>query len=406
MVDVMGGPLEGWRVLDLTQGITGPYVTKLCSDYGADVIKVERPGIGDVSRRIGPFPGDDPHLEKSGMFLTLNTGKRGVTLDLRTRTGRELLLGLAGRCDLVIESYRPGTLERFGLPPERFASASPSAALVRISNFGQTGPMREFEADDLIEYAAAGVLQITGFPDRGPVALGLYTPLFLAGAICAPLALGAMGAARRDLQHEVLDFSIQEGLAGSMDRGGPNLVSYQYTGSLMHERLAVRRFTALPSGVYRCADGYVQVTTSVTWFGRFCRVVGRPEWITDERMTSNLNNPDVIGAEIEAAFLDWLKPLTKQQAMEEAQAAGWPLSALNTPADVLRDPHMRERGFFVTVEHPAAAQVVLPGLALRFSGTPGEVRRAPLLGEHNVQVFGELGYTPPEVAALRAQNVI
>src|SRR5271156_4134608 len=107
----MGGPLEGWRVLDLSQGIAGPYVTKLYSDYGADVVKVERPGAGDVSRRIGPFPGDDPHLEKSGMFLTLNTGKRGVTLDLRTRTGRELLLEQARRCDLVIESYRPGTLE-------------------------------------------------------------------------------------------------------------------------------------------------------------------------------------------------------------------------------------------------------------------------------------------------------
>ena len=299
----MGGPLEGWKILDLTQGIAGPYVTKLCSDYGADVIKVERPGIGDVSRRIGPFPGDDPHPEKSGMFLTLNTGKRGVTLDLRTRTGRELLLGLAGTCDLIVESYRPGTLERFGLPPGRFAAASPSAALVRISNFGQTGPMREFEADDLIEYAAGGVLQISGLPDREPVALGLYTPLFLAGAICAPLALGAMWAARRDGQQEALDFSIQEGLAGSMDRGGPNLVSYQYNGSLMRERRAPDvRPNALPGGVYRCADGYVQVATQVAWFGRFCRVVGRPEWITDERMTSNLNNPDVIGAEVEAAF--------------------------------------------------------------------------------------------------------
>ena len=405
-VDVMGGPLEGWRVLDFTQGIAGPYVTKLYSDYGAEVIKVERPGIGDVSRRIGPFPRDDPHPEKSGMFLTLNTGKRGVTLDLTTRTGRELVLELASTCDLVIESYRPGTLERLGLPPGRFAEVNPSAALVRISNFGQAGPMREFEADVLIEYGAAGILQISGLPDRGPVALGIYTPLFLAGAICAPLALGAMRAARRDGQQEVVDFSIQEGLAGSMDRGGPNLMAYQYTGALASVRRAPGPRTALPAGVYRCADGYITVATSVNWFGRFCRVVGRPEWLTDERMTSNLNNPDVIGAEVEAAFLDWLRPRTKQQAMEEAQAAGWPLSALNTPADVLRDPHMRERGFFVTVEHPAAGPVVLPGLALRFYGTPGELSRPPLLGEHNVQVFGELGYTPPEVAALRAQNVM
>ena len=401
----MSGPLEGWRVLDLSQGVAGPYVTKLCSDYGADVIKVERPGLGDVSRRIGPFPRDDPHAEKSGMFLTLNTGKRGVTLDLSTRTGRELLLQLAGRADLIVESYRPGTLERFGLGPERLGQAGP-AALVRISNFGQTGPRRDFAADDLIEYAAAGILQITGEPDREPVALGLFTPLFLAGAICAPLALGAMRAAHRDRKQEVVDFSIQEALAGSMDRGGPNLVSYQYTGSLMFERRALSLNSALPNGVFECADGYIQTSTQVTWFRRVFRVIGKPEWITDERITSNLNNPEVIGGEVEAAFLAWLRPLTKQEAMEQAQAQGWPLSALNTPADVLRDPHMRERGFFVTVDHPEAGSLELPGLALRFYSTPGELRRPPLLGEHNAEIFGELGYTPPEVAALRTQNVI
>jgi crotonobetainyl-CoA:carnitine CoA-transferase CaiB-like acyl-CoA transferase len=402
----MGGPLEGWKVLDLTQGITGPYVTKLCSDYGADVIKVERPGFGDVSRRIGPFPGDNPHAEKSGMYLTLNTGKRSVTLDLSTRTGQELLLQLAARADLIVESYRPGTLEGWGLSAERLAQAGP-AALVRISNFGQTGPMRDFDADDLIEYAASGILQVTGLPDRGPVALGLFTPLFLAGGICAPLALGAMRAAHRDKAQEVVDFSIQESLAGSMDRGGPNLVSYQYSGSLMIERRdADVMGTPLPNGVYPCADGYIQVTTQPIWFNRFCRVIGKPEWIGDEHFTANLNNAEVIGAEVDAAFQEWLKPLTKQHAMEQAQGQGWPLSALNTPADVMRDPHMRERGFFVTVDHPEAGSIELPGLFMRFYSTPGELRRPPLLGEHNVEIFGELGYTPPEVAALRTQNVI
>jgi crotonobetainyl-CoA:carnitine CoA-transferase CaiB-like acyl-CoA transferase len=401
----MSGPLEGWKVLDLSQGITGPYVTKLCSDYGADVIKVERPGFGDVSRRIGPFPGDDPHAEKSGMYLTLNTGKRSVTLDLSTRTGQELLLQLAARADLIVESYRPGTLEGWGLSAERLAQAGP-AALVRISNFGQTGPMRDFDADDLIEYAASGILQVTGLPDRGPVALGLFTPLFLAGGICAPLALGAMRAAHRDKAQEVVDFSIQESLAGSMDRGAPNLVSYQYSGSLMIERRADVLRSALPNWVFPCADGYIQTTTQVTWYRRVFRVIGRPEWIDDERFTANLNNPDEIAAEVEAAFLAWLKPLTKQEAMEQAQAQGWPLSAMNTPGDALRDPHMRERGFFVGVDHPETGSIELPGLAMRFYSTPGELRRPPLLGEHNVEIFGELGYTPPEVAALRTQNVI
>jgi formyl-CoA transferase/CoA:oxalate CoA-transferase len=402
----MSGPLEGWSVLDLTQGIAGPYVTKLYSDYGADVMKVERPGLGDPTRRIGPFPGDDPHPEKSGMFLTLNTGKRSVTLDLQTRSGREILLQLAAAADVVVESFRAGTLERLDLAPERFAKANPSAALVRVSNFGQTGPMRDFEADDLIEYAASGILQVSGEPDREPVALGIYTPLFLAGAICAPMALGAMRASKRDGEQEVVDFSIHESLAGSMDRGGPNLVSYQYSGALMIERRERVLINALPNGVFPCADGYIQVTTQINWFNRFCRVIGRPEWATDERMLTHLNDPLEIGGEIEAAFYEWLLPRTKQQAMEEAQAAGWPLSALNTPADVVQDPHFRERGFFAALDHPQAGVVELPGLAVRFGATPGEMRRAPLLGEHNTEVLSGLGYAPPEIAALRTQGVI
>jgi crotonobetainyl-CoA:carnitine CoA-transferase CaiB-like acyl-CoA transferase len=220
------------------------------------------------------------------------------------------------------------------------------------------------------------------------------------------MTLAAMLASRRDAQQEVVDFSIQEGLAGSMDRGGPNLVSYQYTGTLMVARRERVLINALPNGVFPCADGYIQVTTQTNWFSRFCRVIGHPEWATDERMLTHLNDPLEIGTEIEMAFYEWLLPRTKQQAMEEAQAAGWPLSALNTPADVVRDPHFRERGFFAAIEHPEAGKIELPGLALRFMGTPGEVRPPPLLGEHNLEVLGELGYEPSEVAALRAQGVI
>jgi crotonobetainyl-CoA:carnitine CoA-transferase CaiB-like acyl-CoA transferase len=402
----MSGPLEGWRVLDLTQGIAGPYATKLCSDFGADVIKVERPGRGDLARRLGPFPGDNPDAERSGMHLELNSGKRSVTLDLSTATGRTILLQLAARADLVVESFRAGTLERLDLAPERFAEANPASALVRISNYGQTGPQRDWDADDLLLYAACGILQVTGEPDREPVAIGLYAPLFLAGGIAAAHALGALRAAHRDRQQEVVDVSLHETLTGSMDRGGPNLVSFQYTGSLMVERRERVLISALPNGVFPAADGYIQCTTQVNWFDRFCRVIGKPEWITDPRMTANLNNPLEIGGEIEAAFYEWLLVRTKQQAMEEAQAEGWPLSALNTPADVFRDPHFAARDFFQQVPHPLGGTTTLPGLAVRFMDTPGELRRAPLLGEHNLEVLGELGYAAREVAALRTQGVI
>lgn len=168
----MPGPLEGIRVLDLTQGIAGPYATKLCSDYGADVVKIEHPQRGDIARRLGPFPTDEPHSERSGMFLELNTGKQSVTLDLSTASGRGILLRLAAAADVIVESFRPGTLERLGLGPEVLHEANPRAALVRISNFGQTGPYRDFRADDMLLYAMGGVLAVTAVEGRDPVESG------------------------------------------------------------------------------------------------------------------------------------------------------------------------------------------------------------------------------------------
>ena len=181
----MSGPLLGIRVLDLTQGVAGPYATKLLSDYGADVIKIERPGGGDPTRRVGPFPGDRPHPDRSGLFFELNSGKRSVTLNLATATGRRMLQRLTANVDLVIESFRPGTLALLGLDAERLEAIQPAATLVQLSNFGQDGPYRDFELDDLGAYAMGGVLSLTGAEGREPARIGLYAPLFLAGGVLA-----------------------------------------------------------------------------------------------------------------------------------------------------------------------------------------------------------------------------
>jgi crotonobetainyl-CoA:carnitine CoA-transferase CaiB-like acyl-CoA transferase len=402
----MSGPLAGARVLDLTQGVAGPYATKLFSDYGAEVLKIERPGAGDPSRGIGPFPDDTPNPEASGMFLHLNTGKQSVTLNLKTATGRRLLLRLAAEADLILESFRPGTLERLGIGPDVLAEASPTAALVRISSFGQDGPYRDFEADDMLLYAAGGVMQVTGDPDRAPLKLGLYTPLFLAGVVSAGMAMGALRSSMRDQRGERVEISIHEILTASMDRGGPNIVAYQYSGSLMIERVKNVRYSALPNGVFPCADGYVQVATQPAWFPRMCRAMDRPDLMEDERITSNLYNPD-FAPEIEAIFYPWVLSHTKQQVMEIAQAEGWPVCAMNTVDDAYRDPGYRARDFFAKVDHPATGALEYPGLPVRFRGTPGEIRRAPLLGEHTSDVLTKrLGYTPEEVAILRQRDVI
>jgi crotonobetainyl-CoA:carnitine CoA-transferase CaiB-like acyl-CoA transferase len=370
------------------------------------VIKVERPGVGDVARRLGPFPNDEPHHERGGMFLELNTGKRGVTLNLKTATGRGILHRLAAGVDLVIESFRPGTLARLGLDSETLAGINPRATLVSISSFGQSGPYRDLEADDLLAYALSGVLWVTGDEEHGPLKIGVYAPLFLAGSIAAAMTFGALLGARRSGMGERVDISIMSVLAASMDRAAPNLMAHAYTGDLMVRRSRARRASALPAGVYPCADGFVQVMAQAAWWDRFCRTIDRPDLIDDPKLRGNLFDP-ALAEEVDALFLPWLMQRTKQQVMEKAQANGLAISAINTMADVFRDPHLRARGFITRLDHPAAGPLEYPGLPFRMYDTPGELRRAPLLGEHTVEVLTErLGYSRPDLVILRERNVI
>jgi crotonobetainyl-CoA:carnitine CoA-transferase CaiB-like acyl-CoA transferase len=400
------GPLHGIVVLDLTQGVAGPYATKYYSDYGAEVIKIERPGLGDPARRLGPFVGDVPHRETSGMFLHLNTGKRSVTLDLKTESGRRILRRLAAQADIVFESFRPGTLARLGLDSDALYEANLRATLVQLSNFGQTGPYRDFDADDMLAFAMGGVFRVQGDPEREPVKLGLFTPLFIVGVVAAAFSLGAFLGSRRDGVGERVDISMMEMLAASMDRGAPNLVAYQYTGSLSTTREKAAQLNALPNGIYPCKDGYVHINAQVAWWPRLCRTIGRPDLIDDPRYADHMNDFDAI-PEFEALVYPWLLERTKQEIMETAQAEGLPISALNSMEDVFRDPHLRAREFFRAIEHPVAGVLEHAGPPFRMFGTPATIRRAPLLGEHTSQVLRErLGYTPEQVALLRQANVI
>ena len=399
------GPLTGIRILDLTQGVAGPYCTKLFSDHGAEVIKVERPGRGDPARRYGPFPGDVPNPERSGMFLELNTGKLSVGLNLKTATGRQIALRLAAEADLVVESFRPGTIERLGLGDQALRAASPRTSLVQISNFGQTGPYRDFEADDLLEYAMGGVLSVTAIEGREPVKLGIYAPLFLAGGICASFAFGAFTGARRTNRGERVDISLMEVLASSMDRGGTNLLSAEYSGALGHP-LPSQITSAPPSGAYPCKDGYIHINISIRWWDRLCRLLDRPELATDPQYTERLDDP-TFRTEIDELFLPWVLERTKQEAMLEAQAHGLGAAAINSMEDVARDPHLRARDFFQTLDHPAAGPLEYLGLPFQMLGTPGELRPAPLLGQHTSEILTErLGYSREEVVILRQRNVV
>ena len=404
------GALEGLRILDLTQGVAGPYCTKLLSDYGADVLKIERPEGGDPARRAGPFPDDEPHPERSGLFLDLNTGKRSVTLNLKTESGQRILRRLAADSDAVVENFRPGTLARLGLSDEQLAELNPAAALVSISNFGQHGPYRDFEADDMLLYAMGGGLAITAYPGREPSRPWLYAPLFLAGAMSASYSLGAITSSVRFGEGERVDLSIQEILASSLDRASQNLMAYSYGGELFVTEDCNLRASAFPNGVYGgqlpCKDGYVNFLCYPYWWDRFCRMVGREDLIDDTSYSDNLLDP-AFGPQLDALIYPWLLERTKIEVMDAAQAQGVPVAALNTTADLFADRQLRARGYFVELDHPETGPREYPGAQFKMSETPASIRRAPLLGEHTMEVLTEqLGYTPEDVSILRQRNVV
>ena len=404
------GALEGLRILDLTQGVAGPYCTKLLSDYGAGVLKIERPEGGDPARRAGPFPDDEPHPERGGLFLDLNTGKRSVTLNLKTESGQRILRRLAADSDAVVENFRPGTLARLGLSDEQLAEANPATALVSISNFGQHGPYRDFEADDMLLYAMGGGLAITAYPGREPTRPWLYAPLFLAGAMSASYSLGAITSSVRFGEGERVDLSIQEILASSLDRASQNLMAYSYGGELFVTEDCNLRASAFPNGVYGgqlpCKDGYVNFLCYPYWWDRFCRMVGREDLIDDSSYSDNLLDP-AFGPQIDALIYPWLLERTKIEVMDAAQAQGVPVAALNTTADLFADRQLRARGYFIELDHPETGPREYPGAQFKMSETPASIRRAPLLGEHTLEVLTkQLGYTPEDVSILRQRNVV
>jgi len=399
------GLLDGVVVVDLSQDVAGPYATKLLADHGADVIKIE-PLTGDPSRRLGPFPGDVPHPERSGVFLVLNTSKRSMTLDVETATGRKIVGELAERADILVESFPPGTMERMGIGYPDLAARNPRLVMTSITPFGQDGPYAGFAADEMTVYAASGVMSVTGIDSRQPLKLGDYATLSLGGAsACAATLAAFFGAAHGGIGGQHVDFSLQESQAASMDRGGTNLAAAALTGDLFFERALSFSLSIIPTGNYTASDGYVHMTAMPTWWNRFTNMMDRPDMRDDPEFLANLFNPEKKG-EVDAAFIPWLLEHDKQWIMQKGQQEGFAITAINTMAEVFADPHLRHRGFFETLDHPATGPLEYPGPPFRPSLTPRTMRRAPLLGEHTVEILGELGYEASDTVILRERGVI
>ncbi len=398
--------LSDMKVIDLTQYIAGPACTKLLADYGADVIKIERPGTGDGARSMGPFYHDEPDLEKSGLFLYLNINKRGVTLDLKSAQGKEILLEMVKRADVVVENFKPGVMERLGLSYEDMEKVNPKLVMTSISNFGQTGPYRDYKLTELMAFGMGGPMQSSGEGDREPVKYGGTPSIYHSGAVGAMSTVVAYYGMRRHDLGEHVDISIMETQAGTIDRRLTSLVSYQYNG-----RITPRGATAgggIASGYFPCADGYVMFAAGGPRLERVTAMLGNPPELMDPKFyTPEAQRDPDIKDEYDAVFLGWCMEHTKQEIFALGQKFRNICSAMYTIDEVFDDPQVKYREFMVEIDHPITGKLKYPGRPFLMEETPWMLHRpAPTLGQHNQEVYSELGYATEDLGKLREIGVI
>jgi crotonobetainyl-CoA:carnitine CoA-transferase CaiB-like acyl-CoA transferase len=397
--------LSDVRVLDLTHHLAGPYCTKLLADYGADVIKVERPGSGDVARSMGPFFRDQPHIEKSGLFLYLNTNKRSITLNLKTETGRNILEKLASRAEIVVESFSPRVMPSLGLDYETLERINPKLVMTSISNFGQTGPYRNFKASDIIEYGMGGEMCSTGWPDRYPLKLGGTVVLFSASLVAAAATMGAFYGSRYRGMGQHVDVSIMETQMGTVDRRAPSLIAYQYCNDINLRSPPAGFGLELVPPFNPCADGYFNCTVGIVFWDRLVRMLGDPRF-EDSRYSPPWSDA-ALKAEFDETWIPWCMERSKGEIAQTMQDAEIVCTPINDASDVLADPQLAEREFMVEIDHPSTDRIKYPGAPFKMSETPWRVtRRAPMLGEHNDEVYGDLGYSKDDLMMLSEANVI
>ncbi len=389
-------------VLDLGEGIAAPYCARLLGAYGADVIKVEPPGRGDSARAHGPFPGDEPHPEMSGLYLYLNTNKRGVALDISTGTGRDLLLELVRRADVVVEGHPPGYLDSLGLGYTDLAAVNPRIVLSSITGFGQTGPHAGYADTEIVTAATSGQLYIQGDRGREPLKTG-GTPFAYTAGIHAVLgtmtAVWARDATGRG-QH--VDVSAQESAAHFLQQ---STTWYTYLG-VVQTRIGSRMPFGHPFTILPCKDGYIAATVLPQWIDTIGLLIEQPDLANDPRFLTPqdcIENAD----DMDELMMRWTMRLTRDEIVERAQALRMAFDHVYTTEEMLEDPQYRHRGHFVNVEHPTVGPIAFPGAPFIMSDSPVVLTRAPRLGEHTDSVLaGRLGLGDGDIARLRDQGVI
>ena len=374
----------------LTRNVAGPFATKLLADFGADVLKLEPPG-GDPARQFGPFPGDEPHPERSGLFLHLNTNKRSAVLDPSTPEGAATIRRLAAEADVLVEDYAPGEAAAWGWDPAALAAAHPRLVVASITPYGQTGPYRDYRGSELTLQAIGGPLHQTGNRDREPARLAGHFAQYHAGLSAALAILLTRFRVERGGLGDYIDLSVYECQAGCRDRRAIHLTAASYHGvSPQRANAEVRRMGA---GIRPCVDGYVNIMGAGTRLPRLLKLIGREDLLGRPEMAAPaMLMPPAFMEEVEQSYAEYLARTPKIEAVADAQAHGLLAGAVMTVADLFRDPHYRAREYWETIDHPETGPIEYPGRPFRMSASPRPLpRRAPLLGEHDSDLTSPWG---------------
>ncbi len=393
------GALAGLRVLDLTRVLAGPFCTMMMADMGAEVIKIEEPRKGDDSRSFAPFKNGE-----SSYFMNLNRNKRGVTLNLKGK-GRDIFLELVKQADIVIENYRPGTMEKLGLGYEDLKKVNPRIIYGAISGFGHNGPFSRRPGYDIIGQAMGGLMSTTGWPDSGPTRTGTAISDVLAGLSACIAILAAVHSRANTGKGQKVDVALVDSVVASLE-----IINQIYlTTGQIPQRIGNRYESIYPYDSFATKDGSCVIGAgNDKLYAIVCNCMGRPELIEDPRFRIN---PDRVKnhAQLKPIVEEWTVTLTSEEVVETLLKAGCPAAPINSIDKVVACPHIAgAREMFVDVDHPRAGKTKITGSHLKFSDTKSGVRTpAPTLGQYNEDVYGSLlGYAASQIAALKEEGVL
>ncbi len=394
------GVLSGVTVLDLSRVLAGPYCGMLLADMGADVIKVEMPGVGDDSRAFGPFVNGE-----SAYYINFNRNKRGVTLNLKHPKGKEVFLNLVKQADILIENYRPGTMEKLGLGYEVLKEINPRLVYGAVSGFGHTGPYSKRAGYDIIGQAMGGLMSTTGWPGGEPTRTGTPIGDVLGGLSLSIGVLGAYVKAAKTGQGQKVDVALVDSVVSAMT----NINMIYLNEGRIPDRIGNRYESTYPYDSFQTKDGSVIIGAgNDKLYSLLCNEMGRPELIQDPRfitVSDRVANHVAVKEIVDA----WTGEQTVDQVADRLTAIGVPACPINSIDRIVSDPHIAgDREMFVEIDHPVAGRIKITGDHLKFSSDKITIQRpAPVLGEHSYEIYQELlGMTTEQIDALKADGAM